>query len=123
MLPNDKDTHLPLKLYFMHYQLKIGTRLNVRDKYIPIIMVPLDNVEINNLGCFSRYVHVGAYICKVLEYKCLLSEKEKKATSCSSQYLYYGLAFDNIFPFNEIQIIKDQDDKLETNMFKEVIGT
>ena len=86
-------------------------------------MVPIDNVEINKFGCLSQYVQVGAYISKILEYKCQLSNDIQEATICSSQYFYYGLAFDNIFPFNEIQIIKDQDDKLETNMFKEVIGT
>ena len=71
--------------------------------YNTILNVVPDNVSINRLGLYSKYVNMGIYICKIFEY-----HEHSMATvvgagrklSSKSQYIFIGDLYTDVFPLN-----------------------
>ena len=76
---------------------------------MPFLLIPF-GTRINILGLYSKYILVGAYICKLFDYAQQCSPNENRRRQCTINYTHIGYRYNDLFPFKkeEEQISKKQ---------------
>ena len=86
-----------LTLYFMEYDLEMGSSLQKKNALAPIGLTGAD-AHITRFGLYSTYVPVGNYICTLFEEKGLCPE----GLGCIKKFVYIGDRYQDIWPLRKL---------------------
>jgi len=87
------------------------------EQYMPFLLIPINTI-VNILGLYSKYILVGAYICKLFDYVRQCSRAENKLRQCTTDYTHIGYRFANLFPFDYIKQLELEQSQIKTKETK-----
>jgi hypothetical protein len=96
-------------LYYYNVKIKKFKSQELSNKmsiFLPLFLT-LDD-KITEFGTFNTYILAGNYICKLFDYTQQCS-KDSSTYKCFGVYSLIGERYNNIFPFNIIKSIANQN--------------
>ncbi|VVU94577.1 hypothetical protein CPAV1605_302 [seawater metagenome] len=104
---NQKESSNTYRLFYYSYTYLNSTSERYNGEYrLPLYVISLNenDSEINRCGVYNKYMNMGAYLCKIMDYKLqayfLYDQDRTVSVDGQPVYNFVGDLFNNIWPFN-----------------------